>query len=393
MKPRRSLIIAAIVAAAAAVAWTFVAVPRLVLLPDDIDKHLTYAGTFVTFVNPGTGASLATPVEVPLTIDRHVVALDGQGDGGTALVEDEVVLAFAGREDAKSATYRIDRRTMENQPAAYTSVTAAEGTYSINLPFDADADATFQMWKADTGTSYPLRHVDGAETATINGLETLRFTGSMPATPVTDATAERFAKQGLPTSLAPDAVLARLEAAGIDIEKTTAALLGVLSDTDREAILGRLGSPVPLTYNFALDATAFVEQSTGMVVEVRDAVEQVTVAPDTSGLDEIATILAAYPQSPEAQNVRQALEQLGAAGPQPVYEVRYSQTPASVAASVEDAQDAAASKRLAERTVPGALLLVALIFVVLAFVTRRRPVAPVTAAVPADTDRPTQLAA
>jgi hypothetical protein len=53
-----------------AVAWGPVVVPQVVRFPAGTHQRAEYAGTFVTFVDASTGATLATPRTETLAIDR-----------------------------------------------------------------------------------------------------------------------------------------------------------------------------------------------------------------------------------------------------------------------------------------------------------------------------------
>jgi hypothetical protein len=348
LRPR--LFIAAAIVTIAAVAWLGVGVPMLVRMPDDLDVKNAYEGTFTTFVNPSNGDPLDGPVTIPLAVDRHVYVVPGAVTANSALVRDDITLRFADRVDEKSATYRIDRRSLENLPDAKTSVTDDTGTYSVTLPFGASVDATYRMWKAETATAYPLRHGSGARFETIDGLRVMRLDAALEATPMTQEATARIAKQGLPLALTADKVVSWLTAAGLD-------------PATADAVRSAIPADIPLIYSIATTATANAEPKSGMVVRVSDAVEQVTVAADEAAVAPVKGALAGNPA------LLASLDRLTAS--RPVYTLVYEQTPASVAARVDAARDAAGSIDMARRNLPAALFTVAVLLALLGFVPRR----------------------
>ena len=350
MTVRPRLFIAAAIVTAAAVAWLGIGVPMLVRMPDDLDVKNAYEGTFTTFVNPSNGDPLDGPVTIPLTVDRHVYVVAGAVTANSALVRDDITLRFADRVDEKTATYRIDRRSLENLPDAKTSVTDDTGTYSVTLPFGAEVDHTYRMWKAETGTAYPLRHGSGARFETIDGLRVMRLDATLEPTPMTAEAAARIAKQGLPLALTADKVVAWLTAAGLD-------------PSTADAVRAAIPADIPLTYSIATTATANAEPKSGVVVRISDAVEQVTVAAADAAVAPVKGVLADKPA------LLAALDRLTAS--RPVYTLVYEQTPASVAARVDAARDAAGSIDMAQRNVPAALFTVAVLLALLGFVPRR----------------------
>jgi hypothetical protein len=78
-----------------ALVWWTVAVPALVKYPTDLDVRPRYEGVFTLFVDPETAAPLATPVEVPLEIERHIRAV-GDESGASPVVVEETISQRAG---------------------------------------------------------------------------------------------------------------------------------------------------------------------------------------------------------------------------------------------------------------------------------------------------------
>jgi hypothetical protein len=68
------LVIGVIVLAVAAI-WRPVVAPQLTKLPTSLDIKYHFTGTYTESVNPSTGARLAAPQNLPLSIDRQVTAV------------------------------------------------------------------------------------------------------------------------------------------------------------------------------------------------------------------------------------------------------------------------------------------------------------------------------
>ena len=75
-RPRRGLIflIAGVVLIGAAVVFRVAIVPSLLKLPTNLDKTAHFAGQELAYLDPGTGAPLSRPNQLPLAITRHVTA-------------------------------------------------------------------------------------------------------------------------------------------------------------------------------------------------------------------------------------------------------------------------------------------------------------------------------
>src|SRR5690606_22567846 len=119
--PRTALVAGAFFALAALV-WMVVGVPTFVKYPTDLDATPRYEGTFTVLVDATTAAPRAEPMELPLTVERHIEALDGDEEtagvssGATRVVVRETIDLQAG--DLLAATqvsqYVMDRSTLEN---------------------------------------------------------------------------------------------------------------------------------------------------------------------------------------------------------------------------------------------------------------------------------------
>ncbi|HZQ26756.1 MAG TPA: porin PorA family protein [Acidimicrobiales bacterium] len=373
--PRRLLASAGAVILVAALVWTVLVVPRMERLPGGIDDTMHYQGTVSLGLDPTTGAPLATPLSVPLTIERRVQAVAGQTGGHRELVTDTVAATIVGRTSSQAWTYLLDRRSMANVPDTRTVVDKA-GTYSINLPFNATPTRTYQMWKPETGTSYPLTQSQGAAATKVDGLRVLRLSGGLPKTPVTADEQQALGAQGFPAQLTSEQVTARLAAAGIDLMKTGAALQQALTPAQLDEVLVALTKPLPLQYSLTSSGNALVEPRSGMIVSVEGVTETLTVRPDLSGAAPVLGLLQQHTDIPQIASALAALSAMASAPDQVVYTARYSQTPASVSERVGAAKSARRDLRNLSAVIPLSLGGIALILFVTAAYLRPKTQPP-----------------
>ena len=151
--PRAVLPISAGLVAIALLWWTL-AVPALVKYPTDLDVTPRYEGVFTLFVDPETATPLATPVEMPLDIERHIRSL-GDESGASRVVVEETITQRAGDfvDATQTNVYVMDRRTLQNvaDDRAYafepSNVVDRSGAYRLNLPFDTSSASTYDIYK------------------------------------------------------------------------------------------------------------------------------------------------------------------------------------------------------------------------------------------------------
>ena len=93
--------------------WTPIAVPALVKFPTSTNVHLVYTGSFVTYLNPKTGATLTSPEVAGLTIDRHLQALPAESTSSVALVRETMAVRAGATSMTEINVYALDRRTMQ----------------------------------------------------------------------------------------------------------------------------------------------------------------------------------------------------------------------------------------------------------------------------------------
>jgi hypothetical protein len=360
-----------------AAVWRPAVVPQLVRFPDDTHQHAEYAGTFVTFVDSATGATLATPRTEPLSIRRNIDSVAGRTGARSATVSERVVARLGDRTDTQTRTYTLDRRSMRN---VGTAAGAAAGSYYVTLPLGFDErDVAFSMYKPETGTTYRIFTAPAAPTEKVADLRVTRLAGTLAPTPVSAAYRDVLAGQGLPMELTPAQVAAQLAAAGVPID-AIGALNAILTPGEQATLADALAKPVPLQYFAYGSGSVAAEHNTGMLVQLRDIVDGISVKPDLSGLGPLVTILERHRDLAPVANALDALNATATAPAAPVYELRYTQTPASVKATAGDVRDQLRSLRLVADA-PYVLAVAGLVLVALGTRRRLRTMQPAAAPV------------
>ena len=374
----------------AALIWWLVAVPLLVRYPDDLDTTLHYRGTVTFNVDPETGAPLADPIDVPLTIDRRIAVVDSTL--AEAVVAETITTTFGATEQVDRHSYVLDRRSMRFESGARSYAYGADnvvdrsGMYRVNLPMEVDIGDRYRIWNNETGAFYRLESAGGE--ATVAGEKVLRFKGSLPNQPVAPYYAEVLEERGLPSEATLAQLAPQLKAAGIDVAKVVPALATVLKPADLAAVNQVLAKPIPLRYTFSFRGEIGVEPETGAIVQLRGVDETIAVQPDLSAVLGLVPILTPYAANPVIQQVGAGVSALAQRPPSPVYRVRYSQTPASVRATMAEAQDQLDKIVLAERYVPWTLAALGVVLLAAgALVWRRSRPTPVPVPVPTRPER------
>ncbi|HEV8065825.1 MAG TPA: hypothetical protein VGP46_13370, partial [Acidimicrobiales bacterium] len=190
-------------------------------------------------------------------------------------------------------------------------------------------------------TTYPLVPLrSGSQSSSVDGLNLVWFSGTLPLTPVAPYERTSLAGRGLPMSISPAQVEAQLTAAGIPVDSLTKALLPVLSPTELRQVSLILTTPVPLNYYAFGSGLVGANPPTGAIVDLKNIVDGIAVAPATGGLRSLTTILSRHMSVTGVPAAVAELRRFESKPAQPVYELQYSQTPASVAsmASITKAQ-------------------------------------------------------
>jgi hypothetical protein len=366
----------------AALLWWAFGVSALVKYPTDIDVNPRYEGTFSLHVDPATGAPLATPLEQPLTIDRHIRAV-GDESGADTVVVKETIAQKAGDivDTTQTNVYVMDRRTLKNlaDDRAYAfdpeNVVDRAGAYRLNLPFDTSRDETYPMYKNEIDGTYQLKPNTADPTTHEEGLKLANFVTAVDEAPLSEAYLAELRKSvPLPETMTLDQLKPQLERYGLNVDALLTALTPSLTAADF-ATLGELAAnPIPLRYVISFEGRAAVEQTTGAEVDVGVA-ERIGARPELTALPELQALLGRYPDVPEAGRALEALDEMVAAPAPLLFEYRYDQTPESVADIADEVSSMRQQILLAKFYLPFGLLVAALLSLVVGLVVyrRRRP--------------------
>lgn len=367
---------------AAAVLWTAVGIPTVVKYPTDLDVRPRYAGTFGLLVDPATAAPLATPVVVPLTVDRHIEAI-GEESGSSSVVVRERIHEVAGDllDVTQTNQYVMDRSSLENvaddrafafEPA---NVVDRSGSYRLNLPFGTRRSETYEVYKNEIAGTYRMVGDTRTPTTDIDGLHLSNFTARVDEAPLSRAyLAELDKAVPLPASLSLDQMKPQLRAAGIDVDTLVMALTPVLTPADAATLSRFAAERIPITYVLSFTGHAAVEPVTGAEVRVSVS-EAVGARPDLTNLPALQGVLSHYPGVPEAVAARTALGKLAGAPAIPLFRYSYAQTPSSVADIAATTRDMRRQVLMAKVWVPRGLVAGAVVSLLVgaAVVLRRRP--------------------
>lgn len=370
---------AALVALAALVLWYPVVEPALVRFPKSTRVVTHYTGTLTTYMDNATGAAMAIPSTMPVTIDRTVQSVPGQTGATKAVVRETNVIHAAGQDSWQSHVYVLDRRTMKNvsdpRSQAFGEPVDRSGSYYLTLPMGMRDDGAHTIAKVETAGTYTLHKAPGPKTTTIDGVRVLRMTASQGPTPVgPQYTKVMMPFMGFPTSLTFAQVQGQLQANGIDTSQLMTALTNTLTPNEVSTLAATLQQPVPLRYSAFLDrGDAIVEPDTGMIVGLTSVNEGISVSPDLSVWSPALDILGRYSSAPAVQEMMRTVGSFATAPPQPVYRLQYQETPASMSSSAQRVATERSKLRLARYYLPAGLLALTSVLGGIAVFTWRRP--------------------
>ena len=380
--PRTALVAGAAFALAALV-WLVVGVPTFVKYPTDLDATPRYEGTFTVLVDAATAAPLPEPLELPLTVERHIESLEDEA-GATRVVVRETIDLRAG--DLLEAThvnqYVMDRSTLENvadeRAFAYdpANVVDRSGVYRVNLPFDTAGGQTHPIYQNEIEDTYQMVPDDSSTVTDIEGVGVEVFTAEATELPLSETYLRTLDQMvPLPESVTLDQLEPHLLAAGIDVAGVTEALAPVITPADAAAFAELAARPIGLQYVQSFTGNAAVEPVTGAQVRVDVTSESVGVRPELTSLPALQEILGHYPEVPEAVATSEALDELATAPAIPLFEYSYAQTPESVAEVADMTRDLRSQVMLAKVWLPLGLAAAAAISLAvgLAVFLRRRP--------------------
>jgi hypothetical protein len=293
----------AVVLLAAAAVLRFVVVPNLLQLPADTDTTLRYTGT-ADLVDQAALASgdLAKAMRsgVPVTVDQRVRVLSTKGD--TAVVSDETTVNANGSKLSEMKhTWAVDRKTLHAVPApAGTTVNAHEGLVA-GFPLQPAA-RDYPYWDYPTQTRVTAKY---ERTERHADRDTYVYT-MHAAGPLKEPL------PGLPATLPKQVLL------------TFAAALPPAMQQGLQAQAALLPDQLPIAYASTADATFWVDQATGYVVDVNQK-QAVSASLSLGGTNvPLATVFAldikfapetVTATSKDAAAAEQGLFLIGTAGP------------------------------------------------------------------------------
>jgi len=369
----------------AAALWTPIAAPALVKFPTNTNLRLVYKGSLVTYFNAKTGMTLATPVVTKLTVDRHLQALPAESSSSRVLVKETLAIHAGALTVPETNVYAFNRRTMKpvSDPRAYTflpgNVPSRLGSYYVTLPMGLSRSTVLPIWKPESATTYllhPLATTSSATPSKLDGLGVMWFSGTLPMTPAARYESAALASRGFPTFLAPAEVKAMLAAYGVSEAKLGSALGPVLTHSQALTLLSVLSKPVALQYYIFGSGLLAAEPNTGTIVELRNIIDGVAARPNPAPMRTVISILDKHLSVPGVRAAVATMSRIASAPPVPVYELRYTETPASIAATVKVANSQISKMNVATLYIPIGLGVLGLILVspaIVGFVRRPRP--------------------
>lgn len=360
--------------AVAAVGVKVVGEPALVKFPLNIDQNLRYTGTATVYVNPATGARLPTPIQTPLTVDRHIKVVSG--DFSHAVVTETDKIVFAGQTQTTKYQYYMNRRTMQlvNGPKSYAfdnpaSLMTTSGSYRINFPLDTKA-RTYNAWAPETNSLATATAVGRAHHDPVSGDQVITFNTTLDHA-VAPYYLNFLKSMGMPTSLSAASVASQLQASGVSISQVLADVGPHLTAAQMSTLTTALSQPVPLNYSYFQRGQIQVQTSTGAVVGASVSKEGVAVTPSLSGTAPAVAILAPYANLTSVQALSRAVSALSQT--QTALSMTYSETPASIRDAASTANKQGAQMNLIQWQLPIGVGAAAVVVLLIAAVWRPQP--------------------
>jgi Porin PorA len=368
------LLVTGIIVLMVAGLWRPVVAPQLTKLPTSLDINYHFTGTYTGYVNQSTGARLAAPQNLPLSIDRNLKAVPAQSTSSELVVNDASTAAIGPDKTPSVLQYVLDRSTAKNvkSPLAYAltpgNVVDRSGSYSLGPPPGADTAKTYPRWIDEIGKPAPLTYAHATQTS--HGVAVGQWQLSLPPTPMV---ASMVSAMHLPATIPFAEFEAQLKAQGTDLALGLKILSGSLTAAEKTSLAALTAKPIPLQYFYATKAKLLVEPATGAIVDTLSAVRSWSVrpylAPFAAGL---APMLAAHPTNLAVAPLAAGSKKLTAAPAQPLYTLTFHQTPASVTETAGQAGHNANLLTIVEMWIPIGLGVIGLILVGLAFTGRWR---------------------
>ena len=346
--------------------WALIAPGQLVKYPSDLNKTVIATGRFSLFINPATGAPLARPQVLPLSIQRHIHVISSTSSQAVVKEDDVEKIGSLPQQDLQQQ-YVLDRSTLKNLPSsksyayAPTNVVNPAPAYSINFPFDTGA-GPYQVWKNEVGRSYTFRR-QGASVSR-DGVTLLPLQGQLSDVPAQPYYLAQLKALGLPTQTSIQRLAPQLKRLGLDPAQLSTTLLPRLSPSDRALIQSALARPIGLRYVVSVNTRLLVEPTTGAIVSLDRIDQTLSVQPEFAALRQIGAVLGKqqYRSAPVIGTVTSILARLAQTPPTArVFTFSYGQTPASVANFASYANSKANSIDAVETTIPVLLLVLGVV--------------------------------
>jgi hypothetical protein len=183
---RLGVLVPAIALLGAAIVWKPFAEPLLVRFPTDVDETIRYEGTFEVQADPATLTPLATPLTLPLKIERRIHVVDSSFK---SVVVREDLTMYVGDLPAETdyVSHEFDRRTMKliDGPNSWaferSHAVPRQGSRRINFPLNTTTGRSYGIWANETDTVTVLG--GGRVADPVDGIGVIRFHG------ITDAPA------------------------------------------------------------------------------------------------------------------------------------------------------------------------------------------------------------
>ena len=267
--------------------------------------------------------------------------------------------------------YALNRRTMQAvaNPKAYTfkpgNTPNRYASYYVTLPMGLTKTTNLPIWKPESGTTYTLHPAakSAATPAKVDGLSALWYSGRLPMTAAPAYEVSGLASRGLPRSLTPAQVTALLNAEGIPVSTLEASLLPVLTASQLKTLTAVLSKPVTMQYFIFGSGLVAAEPQTGTILKLENVIDGVAARPDPTALKTVVSILDQHLAVPGVPAAVAIMNRIASAPPAPVYELRYTQTPAAVATMAAQARHAISQMNLATTDLPIGLGILGLLLV------------------------------
>jgi hypothetical protein len=374
------LLVTGVLVLVVAAIWRPVVAPQLTKLPNSLNVSYHFAGTYTGYVDQSTGARLAAPQNLPLSIYRQFKAVPAQSTSSDLVVKDASAVTIGPSTSPSVAQYVLDRSTSQNvaSPYAYalvpSNVVNRSGSYSLGPPPGTDTAKTYPYWVDEIGKTTPMSYANA--TQTVDGLAVQQWQTNLTATAMLPS---MVTAMHLPAAMPFATFEAQLKAQGTDLAAALRILSTSLTTAEKTRLAALTATPIPLQYFYASQSKLLVEPATGMIVDMVTVVRAYSVRPDLGPfMAGLAPILAAHPTNPVAAPLLAGGKKLAAAPAQPLYTLTFHQTPASVTELAGQAGHNAAMLRIFEMWIPIGLGVIGLVLVGLAITGRWRREPPTT---------------